>query len=489
MAGIPIDFEMQVEGDEEVKSKFGSVGKAAEDLGKKTDTAGSAASKARTNYLDAARGIADVSASAFQLWQNFDDLEKVETRIAEAEKRVDTARAGLLGAQEKLTKLVVSGTTSGTEYEKAALRMSAAEKELSLAQERVQETQEDLSEAHTSFALSVAPASLSAVSGLTSVVQMFGKSQVLANFATALSGKIHAGAGAGALAQAAGTFKATIATKGLTLATKLFHLAMGPVGLIILGVSTAIGLFATNAFGLRDSVNKMGEAIGNAIPILKPLLDTLAGIAETIFPQEEATKSLGDTTAGTLADMGLEYAKLHEEETAWLQSSTAGQQDLMAQFKQLESDFSASSLGMVNIGAESADKQAASFQMLESAAKGASATMAVSLDEMGLRAERMADKVAKAVNKASAALRSLSLAGPSSGKSVANISVKKAADGFSGIVAEPTMFLAGERGPEAVNISPVQGGVRGNFIITVVTNLDGREVARSVSKVQGKSLP
>ena len=274
MAGqMPLTFEMQVMGDAEVRSKFDSVGDAAEGLGKKADTAGKNAKKAEGQYLDAAKGIAEVSVNAFQLWQNYDDLEKGETRIAAAEKRVDTARAGLLSSQERLNKLVENGITSGPEYEEAVIRLDAAQQGLGLAQVGVKESQEDLSDAQTSFALSVVPTSLSAVSGLTSSLQALGKSQILSNIATGLSAKIHGSAAFGALAHAGATLKAGFATKGLTLATKLFHLAMGPVGLIILGVSTAIGLFATNAFGLRDA----GERYGKGDRRRHPYLAAFAG--------------------------------------------------------------------------------------------------------------------------------------------------------------------------------------------------------------------
>ena len=188
--------------------------------------------------------------------------------------------------------------------------------------------------------------------------------------------------------------------------------------------------------------------------------------------------------------MGAEYAKLQGEEAQWQQSSIAGQEELMAQFETLQSEFQAGSLSLVNIGAETADKQAASFGLLESSAKEASAAMTTSLDEMGKRADMMADRVTKAMNRAAAAMKSFGLAGSSGSKSSSAAGVKKAATGFSGLVTEPTMFLAGEAGPETVNIAPVQGGgsAKGNITVVVVTQLDGREVARTVNKLQGQMM-
>ncbi|HEY7507188.1 MAG TPA: hypothetical protein VH621_06240, partial [Nitrososphaera sp.] len=110
-----------------------------------------------------------------------------------------------------------------------------------------------------------------------------------------------------------------------------------------------------------------------------------------------------------------------------------------------------------------------------------------SLDDLGNKTEKMADRITKAARRAAEALRSLGLA--SSGPTKTSLSTKPAANGFSGMVTEPTLFLAGEAGPETVNIAPVAtAGRNGPVMITVVTQLDGREVARTVSKVQGQSV-
>ena len=65
-----------------------------------------------------------------------------------------------------------------------------------------------------------------------------------------------------------------------------------------------------------------------------------------------------------------------------------------------------------------------------------------------------------------------------------NIPMIKAATGFSGMVNKPTVFLAGEAGPESVSISP-NGGKGGG--ITVVVNVQGsilteRELFRRVDE-------
>lgn len=43
---------------------------------------------------------------------------------------------------------------------------------------------------------------------------------------------------------------------------------MGPIGIAIIGVSSFMALFPTNAFGVPDAINAAGKAIVDAVPIL-----------------------------------------------------------------------------------------------------------------------------------------------------------------------------------------------------------------------------
>ncbi|MGI0028495.1 MAG: hypothetical protein ACREAQ_02125 [Nitrososphaera sp.] len=463
-SNIPLRFTMDVEGDAEVRSKFESVGSAAQEMGEETAASGASARDAESDYLGAATGIAEFSINAFHLLNTFEDLHKIEVRIAESEKSVDTARARLLSSQEALTKLTDQGIRSGTSYEQATLRLKAAEQELSISQERVKITQQDLSDAQTSFALGIIPTAATSVTGLGGALTSLGIITKVTNIETGKSAFAFNTAGLGAKFHAISTGAATFATKGLAMATKLLHLAMGPVGLIILGVSTFLGLFATNAFGVRDAINQMGKAIGDAIPVLRPLLDALAGIANTIFPQaEEKTQDFSITTM-------------------------ASNEDVMASYKELETELQASTTNVTVLDAEMAKQHTAAFQNLQKVTRDTSISVSKSLDDLGSKTEKTADRITKAAQKAAAALRSLGLA--SSGAAKTGISeVKRAATGFSGMVMEPTLFLAGEGGPETVNISPLQGAGRGTpIMITVVTQLDGREVARTVNRFQSQGV-
>jgi hypothetical protein len=462
---MQIKVHIGVDGDEELKSKMDSAGASMDKLTDKTETASDKTQSLTRDYIGAAQQFSLAASSISSLWFQFDNLEKAQLRVDRAEKTLTSSNAGVIRAQESLNKLVQDGITSGPEYESAVLKLSAAQQKLDNDTRALAIAQGDMSQAQLGFALSVVPSVMGAVTGLSGGLQALGIITKITNAETAASGLAFKGATIGAIGHKIAVGASALATKGLALATKLLHLAMGPVGLIILGVTTFLGLFATNAFGVRDAINSMGKAIGDAIPILRPLLDTLAGIANTIFPQaEEETQSLGDVTAATLTDMGSEYEKLQQE-------------------------IAANTSQVTILNADMAQQHTEAFNNLNEVTRTTSAAVSQSLNNLGTDTEKNADRIVKAANKAAAALMALSLVSRGSTKDKTVSGVKKAATGFSGLVTQPTLFLAGERGPETVNIAPVQAGARsGPLVVTVITQLDGREVARTVNKFQGRNI-
>jgi hypothetical protein len=87
------------------------------------------------------------------------------------------------------------------------------------------------------------------------------------------------------------------------MAVKTTMLAMGPIGWILMGVGTVLALIATNAFGVRDAINAMGKAIGDALPFLKPVLEFLGAAGNAIFGETGTPQ--GAATPPTMA--GPEY--------------------------------------------------------------------------------------------------------------------------------------------------------------------------------------
>lgn len=478
---------MGVSGDSEVVSKFKVAGDALTTLRNNADQ-GYEGAVSLKHAFNAALGMNSAVEGAVSLYRSFGDLEKIELRIAQAEKGVDTARAGLLKSQAALAKLAEAGVASGAQYAAAQLRVKAAEEQLKIAQERVSQSQGSLSQAQLDFALSVVPKVNEIVTGFTGSLGNLKQAIAVASAATTMQRTVNLGSIGSFTALGAASGSATVGMRAFSVATRLAQLAMGPVGIALLAVSGFMALFASNAFGIRDSINAAGKAIGDAIPILRPLLDMLGSIANTIFPQaEEKAEEFGSTAATSLTEVSQQYPELAAASTMSADAVIADYERVAAQAQVMQVMATGSLDTMASNVGTSVTAQSAAFGDLGRAAIDAGNAVSNSFNNAASSAEKAADKIVRAARKAADAMRSM---GSSKGSGNRTVQVKTAATGFSGLVTEPTLFLAGEAGPETVNIAPIKSAAAGSapIVITVITTLDGREVARSVSRHQAENL-
>lgn len=264
--------------------------------------------------------------SASGLYFQYDALEKVELRVEKAERGLTSARAGLLGAQNALNELVGKGIESGPQYEEAQLRVQAAQDALRIKTEELGMAQENLSEAQFKFALSVIPTSISAVSSFAGGVKTLQGSMLVARLSSIdLSGAIW-GTNTSLHATPIASAMAATGVRGFGLAVKTTMLSIGPLGWALIGITTALTLVSTNAFGVRDAIHAMGKAIGDAIPVLRPFLEWLGEASRALFPD-----------AGAEAEkMGAGVSSSMEGMATSTQTSTSSQgaslEELKAQF-------------------------------------------------------------------------------------------------------------------------------------------------------------
>lgn len=266
----PIAFVFQVQGDAEAKSRIQSVGGAFQNFGKTAQATSQQTQVVTRDFKMAALGMTAAASSAIGLYFQFDNLQKSQLRVEKAEKAVTTAQARLISSQQTLKEMVEKGITTGGDYEAAVLRNKAAQDQLDIATQQLTISQGDNTQAQLQFALQVVPTVITAA---TSVV---GALSAITGANTAVG----ASAGIGSLG-----------LKGFALAFKSLMLAMGPIGWILLGIGTVLTLIATNAFGVRDAINALGKAIGDALPFLRPILDFLGYVGTALFGETDAMKA------------------------------------------------------------------------------------------------------------------------------------------------------------------------------------------------------
>lgn len=293
--GFPIRILVQIDGDTEA---LGSLSKLATETEKVEQKASSAAAKTESlgsALVTAGSSFSAAAASAFSLYQSYDNLEKVQLRSEQASLRSARAQEALKSAQSALNELTAEGVTSGEAYEAAKQKVALAEENARLAAERSRMAQEDVNEAYAQFAITVGPEVASvvtnAIAGFTSL-----RAAHLSHAAATLQSTIaerasmgsilstipaRVGAAAATVGHTAATVAHTVAawasvaaTNAAAMAMRILMIASGPIGWIILGIATVVTLFATNAFGLRDALFSLANAIWE---VVKPALEWIWG--------------------------------------------------------------------------------------------------------------------------------------------------------------------------------------------------------------------
>jgi hypothetical protein len=399
----PLEYLVTVEGTSDAVGELEGLEGAIDRVDQTAEKASKSQVTMYGSISQAALGFGTAASGAFALFSQYDQLEKLQLRIVQANKAHDQATRGVIDAEQALHDLEAKGVVSGAQYESALIRVSTAHQQLDIAAQKANMSQQDLTQGQVGFALSIAPTVFGAISGITSAMTALRAIQTASAAAQATTIPVTvADVGAkSALAGAVGT--AATATGGLTLATRLLHIAMGPVGWIILGVGTFLALFATNAFGVRDAINAMGKAIGDAIPILRPLLDALASLANTIFPEtKDSSKEASDEMTGSFQNVNTEYSQLMksvEQNSAAMAGSfdaTGASYQQLAGTAQTESDRIANALKLTSTDG------ASSLKALDSAFS----TTANSIASSAKKAERAVKELTEALRDLNSASKS-----------------------------------------------------------------------------------
>lgn len=340
--GFPIRIMVQIDGDTEALNSLSRLATETEKVEQKASSAAAKTESLGSALVTAGSSFSAAAASAFSLYQSYDNLEKVQLRSEQASLRSARAQEALKSAQAALNELVAAGVTSGEAYEAAKQKVAIAEENARIAAERSRIAQEDVNEAYAQFAITVGPEVASVVTntiaGFTSLraahvahaaatVQsaVAERSSALATLST-IPAKV--GAAAATVGHTAAIVASTVAhwahvaaTNAAALATRLFYLALGPVGWILLGVSAAVTLVSTNAFGLRDALFAVGKAIYDFIlPALEAIWNAfqLAGKAITDF-----FKPAVDAIGGALSWVGEQLGLTSEGQKAYAESTAA----------------------------------------------------------------------------------------------------------------------------------------------------------------------
>jgi hypothetical protein len=223
--------------------------------------------KMNVNVLGTAQAFAGLGAGAVGLATSFDILERAQLKVDIANKNMISAQATAIQTQESLNNAVAKFGPDSEQAQQALLRMEAAQQQVSIAQDKARLAQDQLGDTYANFAANLGPQVISLIFGMQGAFRALG--------ITSVSQLIPAIRGIGTV----------LTTTFLT----------NPIGVVIIGIATAVALFATNAFGLRDAIFKLGEEIFKFTQQhLKPLADLLTWLNVNVI--QPVAQVLGLTT-------------------------------------------------------------------------------------------------------------------------------------------------------------------------------------------------
>lgn len=240
-------------------------------LGAGISNAGNNAAASAVNFQTATQGMLNLSTAAVQTYTSISNLDRANNRAKQSLIAVARAEDLLNNKTERLNQLQKSGTASAQQLANMQREIATATADLTVKQEKAAIEQAAVNDVYMLFATNVANVT---ISSLQTIGVLLGQER-MARLASTAATKLHSLAtwdnvmaqranlaGLKALPgfQAGATLSqklATVATKAQTLALHGLKIALGPIGLIFIGVSAAMVAYETNALGLKDTINSL----------------------------------------------------------------------------------------------------------------------------------------------------------------------------------------------------------------------------------------
>ena len=289
-----------------------SMATAVQSAGTKAAAAGGGFSKVGSAAGSAVTSFGLLTTSSWSLYNAWDRLEVVTLAADKAQARVVTSSKAVPDAQQKITDLTnkltqmrKDGKQGTVEYTKVERELADATKDLTGKQDKLTIAQEN--------------AAIKAGDVKEAYAEFYSQLPLLiASLGSAAAGMLQFGA----LSKAAG-----VGATGLTTAAKGLRLALLAIPLV--AIAAAILAIRTNAFGVRDALDSLGQRIGQLVPQLQPFLTWLRelGVALGLTGEKlDLSKAFELLKNGMLSvfdtlqnmDWGTLFEKMLDKASVWL---------------------------------------------------------------------------------------------------------------------------------------------------------------------------
>jgi len=233
------------------------------------NNAGNVATTNAVKFQTMGQGMLNLSTAAVQTYTSISNLARAENRAEAAS--LGLQRAEDLLARKKLAynKIVEAGNKNSREAKLIMDEITTATNDLAVKTDKLKIEQEAVTDVYLLFAANIANVGVSSLLIYKSTMEGVTKASAISSIVTAKntiitklntlakwnSSKSFLGVAAASATATGGLVASTAATKAATLATKLLNFALGPVGLIIIGITAALTAYETNFLGFKDGIN------------------------------------------------------------------------------------------------------------------------------------------------------------------------------------------------------------------------------------------
>ena len=261
----------------DIKSGADKGERALDDLGDAADDTSGNMSTLSVSIFGLGDAISGVADTIFGFNEKFVALEKSAFGVEETTR-------DLIRAAEDLNAAMNNGTLVGQDLTRAIEDLDFIYRKLEIEQKEVIAEQQALNSEFVGFGLSLTQTVAFSILTVNELMKSNIIEQIRMKGATlASSGALRA---LGFNFKAAGIAMkgATFSLMGLRAGIRATMLALGPIGIAMVGISSAMIIWETNAFGVQEKMAELWDLLKNMLPIFQVLETAVKGI----FPEASA---------------------------------------------------------------------------------------------------------------------------------------------------------------------------------------------------------
>tara|TARA_B110000495_G_scaffold116288_1_gene100855 strand:- start:1015 stop:3594 length:2580 start_codon:yes stop_codon:yes gene_type:complete len=240
-------------------------------LGSSSARAGQQTAASAVNFQTATQGMLNLSTAAVQTFTSISNLDRANNRAKMSIIAVARAEDLLNNKIQRVKDMTDQGITSGGKYANMQREIATATADLTVKQEKQKIEQAAVNDIYMLFATNIANVT---ISSLQTITILFGQEK-MAKVGSVIATRLHTfatwdnvraqrmsmvsmtGLGIGLGATKVGFSLSTVAVKLHTMALTGLKIALGPIGLIFIGISAAMLAYETNLGGVKDTINNL----------------------------------------------------------------------------------------------------------------------------------------------------------------------------------------------------------------------------------------